>query len=86
VRPTVTGFVSQAPAMLQPMTERQAQILRFIHSFQVEHRYPPTIRDICEAFKIRSPNGVMCHLRALERKGQIVRDEKVSRGIRLLVA
>lgn len=72
--------------MLQSMTERQAQILRFIRSFQIDHGYPPTIRDICEAFEIRSPNGVMCHLRALERKGRIVRDEKVSRGIRLLVA
>ena len=38
--------------------------------------FPPAIRDICEAFSISSPNGVMCHLKALQKKGHINRVEK----------
>src|SRR5438132_8921874 len=37
---------------------------------------PPAIRDICEEFGISSPNGVMCHLKALEKKGYINRVTK----------
>jgi len=37
---------------------------------------PPAIRDICDAFSISSPNGVMCHLKALEKKGHISRVTK----------
>lgn len=33
---------------------------------------PATIRGIGERFDIKSPNGVMCHLKALEKKGYVV--------------
>jgi repressor LexA len=49
-----------------------------------EHGYPPTIRDIGGAFGITSPNGVMCHLRAMAAKGYITRDEQLSRGIEVV--
>ena len=38
--------------------------------------FPPAIRDICTDFGISSPNGVMCHLKALETKGYINRVQK----------
>ena len=31
--------------------------------------YGPTVREIGREFGIKSPNGVMCHLRALEARG-----------------
>ena len=34
-------------------------------------------------FKIKSPNGVMCHLKALEKKGLITRESHMSRAIQL---
>jgi repressor LexA len=63
------------------LTAKQQLILDFISRHIEGQGYPPTIRDICKAFDIKSPNGVMCHLRALEKKGKINRNLKLSRGI-----
>ncbi len=61
------------PAALTP---KQREIFDFIRHYIEENGYPPAIRDIGTAFDIKSPNGVMCHLRALQKKGFIHRDEK----------
>lgn len=68
------------------LTSQQLKVLDFIKSYLKTNGYPPSIRDIGVAMKIVSPNGVICHLKALQKKGMIERDEKVSRGIRVLVA
>jgi repressor LexA len=65
-----------------PLTPKQQKIYEFICGRIDERGYPPTIRDIGTAFDIRSPNGVMCHLKALEKKGFIIRDGKQARAIR----
>ncbi len=64
----------------KPLTETQQRIFDFIREYIQETGYPPAIRDIGNAFDIKSPNGVMCHLRALQKKGYIHRDEKVENG------
>jgi repressor LexA len=65
------------------LTERQRHIYEFICE-QIERRgYPPSIREIGDAFRIKSPNGVMCHLKALEKKGLIKRDVKHARAIQV---
>ncbi len=64
------------------LTPKQQQIYDFICRRIDERGYPPTIRDIGTAFQIKSPNGVMCHLKALEKKGYIIRDGKSARAIR----
>jgi|SRR5579883_1469374 len=63
------------------LTPKQQQIFEFIRGHIETKGYPPTIRDICKQFHIKSPNGVMCHLRALQNKGKISRDKNLSRGI-----
>jgi repressor LexA len=45
--------------------------------------YGPTVREIGSNFGISSPNGVVCHLKALERKGMITREPNMSRAIQL---
>jgi repressor LexA len=65
----------------KPLTAKQQKIFDYIRNHIEGQGYPPTIRDICRAFGIKSPNGVMCHLRALQEKGRIERNEKLSRGI-----
>jgi SOS-response transcriptional repressor LexA len=52
-----------------PPTPRQAQILRFLVGYVRENGFPPTIREIGAAFDIASTNGVVDHLRALEKRG-----------------
>jgi len=65
------------------LTKRQRKILGFVQGTIVARGFPPTVREIGIRFGIRSPNGVLCHLKALERKGAIIRDASLSRGIRL---
>jgi len=67
----------------QELTERQRAVYEFIRD-KIRHRgYGPTVREIGRQFRIRSPNGVMCHLKALERKQLITREKCLSRAIRL---
>lgn len=67
------------------LTRRQQQCLDFIKVRVDEKGSPPTIREIGSHMSILSPNGVICHLTALERKGMIERDPHKSRGIRIAV-
>jgi repressor LexA len=58
------------------LTKKQTAIYNFIRKHIEEKGFPPAIRDICTEFGISSPNGVMCHLKALETKGYINRVQK----------
>jgi repressor LexA len=68
--------------MRQALTARQQQALDFISYCLRERGYPPTLREIGEHMGIRSTNGVNDHLKALERKGYLVREELKSRALR----
>jgi len=65
------------------MTERQQSVYEFIRDKIRSRGYGPTVREIGENFGIKSPNGVMCHLKALEKKGLITRERNMSRAIQL---
>src|SRR5690242_12432767 len=66
------------------LTERQREIYDFIKGKIEARGYGPTVREIGQAFEIRSPNGVMCHLKALEKKGLIKREGFSARAIQLI--
>src|SRR5258708_2963854 len=66
------------------LTERQKEIYHFIRQKIESRGYGPTVREIGEGFDIKSPNGVMCHLKALEKKGLITREEHSARAIQLV--
>jgi len=68
---------------LDQLTQRQRQVLEFIRDKIVGRGYGPTVREIGDNFDISSPNGVMCHLKALEKKGLITREPNMSRTIQL---
>jgi repressor LexA len=68
---------------LGALTSRQREIYDFIKGKIEKRGYPPTVREIGENFAIRSPNGVMCHLNALVKKGLIHRVDKSARAIQL---
>jgi len=58
--------------------------LDFIRKSIEERGYPPTLREIGEYMGIRSTNGVNDHLRALERKGYLRREDMKSRALKLV--
>src|SRR5260370_27537597 len=64
------------------LTDRQQEILDFISQSIGERGYPPTLREIGLHFGIRSTNGVNDHLRALEKKGYLQREDLKSRALR----
>ena len=70
-------------ALTDILTRRQKAVYDFIREKIRSRGYGPTVREIGDQFQIRSPNGVMCHLKALEKKGLITREKNMSRAIRL---
>jgi repressor LexA len=68
--------------MAEALTQRQREILDFISASIVERGFPPTLREIGEHFNIRSTNGVNDHLKALEKKGHLRREDLKSRAMR----
>jgi repressor LexA len=67
---------------MQGLTQRQNQVLDFIRQSISQRGYPPTLREIGAHMGIRSTNGVNDHLRALERKGYLTREDMKSRALR----
>ena len=68
--------------MLQEqLTKKQQVIFDFIRSRIEQEGYGPTIREIADEMGFSSPNGVICHLTALEKKGLIHRSSHKSRSI-----
>ncbi len=66
------------------LTPRQKEIYDFIRKKIESRGYGPTVREIGLAFDIKSPNGVMCHLKALVKKGLIDRQGRSARAIQLV--
>lgn len=67
---------------MQGLTKRQEMVLDFITQSISNRGYPPTLREIGSYMGIRSTNGVNDHLRALERKGYLKREDMKSRALR----
>jgi len=64
------------------LTKRQQAVLDFISQSIVQRGFPPTLREIGEHFGIKSTNGVNDHLKALEKKGYLRREDLKSRAMR----
>ena len=65
------------------LTEKQMAVYEFIRDKIRTRGYGPTVREIGSNFGISSPNGVVCHLKALEKKGIITREPNMSRAIQI---
>lgn len=75
-------------AASQELTDRQVEILDYIRTFPRANGFAPTVREIGEGTGISSPNGVVSHLKALERKGRLAYSasggRNLTRSIRVL--
>lgn len=67
---------------MRGLTVKQQQVLDFIRQSIRERGYPPTLREIGSHFGIGSTNGVNDHLKALESKGYLTREDMKSRSLR----
>jgi repressor LexA len=69
---------------MEPLTERQAEILRLIRELTEVSGFPPTRAEIARSMGFRSVNAAEQHLRALEKKGVLEIMSGASRGIRVI--
>jgi len=70
---------------MENLTSRQRDVLDYVKSYIVSHGYPPTVREIGSALGINSPATIHAHLKNLEKKGIIRKDNSKNRAIELLV-
>lgn len=70
--------------MKKELTERQEEILSFIHKCRDLNGFPPTLREIAKNFNLASTFGVKRHLDALVSKGYLKIEANASRGISLI--
>src|SRR5690606_4299855 len=66
------------------LSERQQNILKFMHDYMEDNGFPPTIREIGEATDINSTSVVNYNLNKLVDAGYLDRSDRVSRGLRLI--
>lgn len=66
------------------LTKRQRECLDFIRDFKARNGYSPTVREIMAKMGIKSPNGVVCHLKPLQKKGLIEWTEEKARSITIV--
>lgn len=69
---------------VKALTERQKDILEWIRLFTATEGYSPSYREIANAFKIKSVNGVRLHLLALRNKALLDFKDAAARTIRVV--
>jgi repressor LexA len=74
--------MTATPTAPPPLTNRQQEVLDFITDFADRHGYNASVRDIQAGIGAASPNGAVCHLVPLRKKGFITWDERTARSIR----
>lgn len=65
------------------ISAKQQEILDYIKEEILKRGYPPAVREICEAVKLRSTSSVHSHLETLEKNGYIRRDPTKPRAIEI---
>lgn len=66
------------------LTVKQTEILEYIKSEILTKGYPPSVREICSAVRLKSTSSVHAHLSSLEEKGYIRRDPAKPRTIEII--
>ena len=66
------------------ISDKQREILEYIKAEILNKGYPPAVREICEAVKLKSTSSVHAHLETLEKNGYIRRDPTNPRAIEIV--
>lgn len=65
------------------ISNKQQEILNYIKEEILKRGYPPSVREICEAVRLKSTSSVHSHLETLEKNGYIRRDPTKPRAIEI---
>lgn len=69
---------------MSELTDRQREILRYLCRFFTEKHRAPTLRELMAHVGLASTNSANDHIRALEKKGFVMRDGSKHHGLRVL--
>ena len=70
---------------MEKLTDKQKNILQVIKKLIAKNGYPPTVREIGKEANLSSPATIHFHLKQLEEKGYIKKDDNKNRTLEILV-
>ena len=70
---------------MEKLTKGQNKILEALKKLVAKNGYPPTVREIGEEANLSSPATIHFHLKKLEEKGYIKKDDNKNRTLEILV-
>ena len=70
---------------MEKLTAKEEVILDILKRLIAENGYPPTVREIGEEAHLSSPATIHFHLKQLEEKGYIKKDDNKNRTLEILV-
>lgn len=66
---------------MKGLTQRQAEIIRFIETYVTENKFSPSYREIAEHFGISSISSIHKHVQSLMKKGLLHKERYSARSI-----
>lgn len=69
---------------MERLSPKQKEMLQAILDFTLEHKYPPTIGEICRLTGLQSPSVVQGHLERLKLKGLITWEPSLPRTVQVI--
>ena len=70
---------------MEKLTDKQNVILQILKKLIAKNGYPPTVREIGKEANLSSPATIHFHLKQLEDKGYIKKDDNKNRTLEILV-
>lgn len=68
---------------MEPLTKRQAEILKYVSDHIEDQGYAPSYREICSHFGLSSTATVAEHIDTLKMKGYLHQEENLARSIQI---
>ncbi len=68
---------------MEPLTKRQAEILKYVSDHIEDQGYAPSYREICSHFGLSSTATVAEHIETLKMKGYLHQEENLARSIQI---
>jgi len=65
------------------ITSKQKAVLEAILEFTKEHKYPPTVRELCDMLNLKSSSTVHGHLSRLKLRGLISWEPSLPRTVHI---
>lgn len=62
------------------LTPQRVRVLRALFCFERDYEYPPSVRELAQSLRLRSPSTVYSHLESLHRQGLVLRLSRSTRN------